>query len=119
MNFTDALNDPEVFQPFFSGPSWATWRAVLKAAHGVPLNADELELFRSVADRNPPRARVRELWVIAGRRAGKDSVASAMATFASVQPYRGLRPGETPAVMCLANDRGQAKIMLRYVRGYF
>jgi hypothetical protein len=119
MNFVAAFDDPEVFGPFFAGKSWDTWRAVLKAAHGVPLNAEELKLFRSVADRDPPRARVRELWIIAGRRAGKDSVASAMAAFASLQPYSGLRPGETPAVMCLANDRQQAKIVLRYVRGYF
>ena len=119
MSFIEAFDAPDIFGPYFRGPSWDTWRAVLKAAHGVPLDDTELELFRSVADRDPPKQRVKELWVIAGRRSGKDSVASAMATYAALQPYSGLRPGETPAIMCLANDRSQAKIVLRYVAGLF
>jgi hypothetical protein len=119
MSFIDDFDDPEIFGPHFAGPSWDVWRAVLKAAHGVALDDVEIELFRSVADRDPPKRRVKELWVIAGRRSGKDSVASALATYAALQPYSGLRPGETPAIMCLANDRSQAKIVLRYVAGLF
>jgi hypothetical protein len=117
--FLDAFDDPGFFGPYFAGPSWDTWRAVLKAAHGASLTDTELALFRSVADRDPPKRRVRELWVVAGRRSGKDSVASAMATYSALQPYSGLRPGETPAIMCLANDRTQARVVLRYVRGLF
>jgi hypothetical protein len=119
MNFLAAFDDPEVFGPHFAGPSWDTWRAVLKAGHGLPLDDAELELFRAVADRDPPTRRVKELWVVAGRRAGKDSVVSAMATFAALQSYGGLRPGERPAIMCLANDRTQGRIVLSYIRGYF
>ncbi len=32
--------------------------------------------FRTIAERDPPRKRVREFWIIAGRRAGKDSIAT-------------------------------------------
>ena len=52
--------------------TWATWLTVLRAAFGLPLDDGERELFAAVAgDRAPPTKRVRELWVIAGRRAGK------------------------------------------------
>jgi len=81
----------------------------------------DVALFRIVAERDPPRKRVRELWVRAGRRAGKDSIASAIAAHAAAfGEYRAnLRPGETAAVVCLAVDRAQAKILLRYVRAFF
>ena len=119
ISFVEAFDDPNLFGPYFNGPSWNGWRAVLKAAHGVALNDDELRFFRKVAERDPPKRRVRELWVIAGRRSGKDSVASAMGTHAALQPYSGLRPGEAPTIMCLACDKEQAKIVTRYSRGYF
>ena len=64
---------------------------------------------------------MRELWVIAGRRAGKDSVASAIgAWFGSFPSYEGLlRPGETASIICLAVDRQQAKIVLKYTKAFF
>ena len=70
--------------------------------------------------REPPRHRVRELWAIVGRRGGKDSVASAVATTAALTDYREfLRPGERASVVCLAVDRTQAAIVHRYISGYF
>ena len=59
----------------FAGGSWATWRAVLLAAEGLRLDDDQLARFTAVADRSPPTRRIKELWVIAGRRAGKDRIA--------------------------------------------
>jgi len=117
----DALDAPTLFQPFFSGSSWATWRAVLKGAFALPMTAAEIELFRSVAERDPPGKRVKELIIIAGRRAGKDSVASLLGGYsAGFVDYAGLlRPGEKATVMCLASDRDQAKIVLNYTRAYF
>jgi hypothetical protein len=104
----------------FAGPSWDRWRAVLKAAYGEPLDATELTLFREVAERDPPQQRVKELWAIVGRRGGKDSIASAIATVAACGDYRQhLRPGERATVMCLAVDREQAKIVSRYICAYF
>jgi hypothetical protein len=58
--------------------------------------------------------------VIAGRRSGKDSIASAIATTAAFTDYRQfLRPGERASVLCLAVDREQARIVHRYITGYF
>ena len=76
LSLTEAMEDPQLFGPWFCGPSWASWRAILKAAIAEPMTDDEVKLFRSVAERDPPTQRVRELWIIAGRRAGKDSIAS-------------------------------------------
>jgi hypothetical protein len=94
----------------------------LKAAFCIPLDESELETFHALAgDRAPPERQVRELWVIAGRRAGKDSVASVIA--AHVAAFFGhadrLRPGERALVLNLATDRDQAKICLNYVRAFF
>lgn len=93
----------------------------MKAAEGLPLDAAELALFREVAgDRDPPARRVREMWCVAGRRAGKDSVASSIATIASIQDYsKFLRPGERGVVMCLAARRDQAEIVHRYITANF
>ena len=116
-----ALDDRNLFGAWFAGASWNAWRAVLKAAFAVPMSDDELELFRSVAERDPPRRRVRELWIVGGRRGGKDSIASAIAAwFTAFVSYEGLlRPGEVATVVCLAVDRLQAQIVLRYVKAYF
>lgn len=116
-----AIADPTLLGAAFAGSSWDTWRAVLKAAYAEPLDAAELALFRAVAgDRNPPARRVRELVVIAGRRSGKDSIASAIAATAAVADYGAyLRPGERASVLCLAVDREQARIVNRYIAGYF
>ena len=63
---------------------------------------------------------MRELIIIAGRRSGKDSTASAIATVAAIGDYSAqLRPGERASVLCLAVDRDQARIVQRYIAGYF
>ena len=58
---------------------------------------------------------------VAGRGAGKDSIASLIATCAAINfdPRGKLRPGEKATVMCLACDRHQAAILFRYIAGYF
>jgi hypothetical protein len=99
------------------------WKAVLKAAFRLPMTPPELEIFKSVAERSPPKKRVKELWCIVGRRGGKDSIASALAAyFAGFIDWRGLgllRPGEAATVLCLATDKLQARIVDNYTRAYF
>lgn len=117
----DAMDDQELFAPWFPGDTWSGWRAVLKGAFAIPMTPDELAFFRSVAERDPPAERVKELWIIVGRRGGKDSVASVIAAFiaATFEDHDRLRPGERALVLCLAVDRDQAKIVLNYTRSYF
>ncbi len=114
----DAITGSGLLADGFKGNTWDRWRAVLKAAYAQPLDAVEEALFREVAERDPPSRRVRELWCIVGRRGGKDSVASAIATCAALGDYSGfLRPGERASIVCLASDRQQARIIHRYIRG--
>jgi hypothetical protein len=121
-NIIMALNDPKLFEPSFRGASWNGWKVVLRAAYGLPLDAGELAFFKSIAgDREPPTAPVRELWVVAGRGAGKDSIASVIAAYSAAM-FTGqdrLRGGERGLVMCLACDRDQSRIVLNYTRSYF
>jgi hypothetical protein len=121
MTIIDTLNDPELFAPWFIGPSWDHWRAVLKAAFALPMSDLELEFFRTVAERDPPAKPVKELWIVAGRRAGKDSIASVITAHTAATFERGdrLRPGERAKVLCLAVDRDQSQIVLGYTRAYF
>ena len=121
MNIIETIEDPNLFQPWFDGSTWDGWKTILKAAFALPMTDSEVAFFRSVADREPPRAQARELWIIAGRRAGKDSIASVIAAQAAsfFEPAGRLRGGERAVVMCLAVDRSQATIVLNYIRSYF
>jgi len=121
MEIGTSLSDPAVLQPFFAGSGWDGWRAVLRAAFGERMTKAEKAFFHSVASREPPTARVKELWAIAGRRCGKDSIGSGTVTHiaASFDPAGRLRPGERALVLCLAVDRAQAQLVLGYTRSYF
>jgi hypothetical protein len=97
-------------------------RTVIRAASGHPLSRSERAFFKSVAGgRDPPKQPVKELWVLVGRRAGKDSVASAVVAHmaAAFEPTGLPRPGERATRACLAVDQRQARIVHSYVRGYF
>lgn len=93
----------------------------MKAAYGVPLAPEELAVFRTIAERDPPTRRVKELWLIIGARGGKDSVASMIAAQHAAYADEGviLRPGERALVACFATDRDQASIIYNYTRAYF
>jgi hypothetical protein len=121
MDIVSAMNDPLLFGSAFAGQSWDGWRAVLKAAFALSMSDAERAFFRTVADRDPPRHRVRELWIIAGRRAGKDSIASLVVAHAAAlfDERQFLRPGERALAMCLACDRDQSRIVLGYTRALF
>jgi hypothetical protein len=124
IDIVQALDDANLFGPWFAGDSWRMWRVVLKGAFGLAMSPDEVKLFKSVAGgRSPPKGRVKQLFVCAGRRAGKDSVASAVAAFAAAfTDYRAeglLRPGEQATCLCLAVDKQQASIIQKYTQAYF
>ena len=77
--------------------------------------------FRTIAERDPPRKRVRELWIIVGRRGGKDfDCEPRQRPHAALFNSSGrLRRNERALVACLACDSDQAKIVLDYTRSYF
>jgi hypothetical protein len=126
------ISDPNLLGPYFpSQPAtnrrrrpvdtWRAWRIVLKGAFAELMTAAEVARFREIAGREPPTTRVRELWLALGRRAGKDSIASAIAVHAAATGdfARNLRPGEKATILCLATNREQAAIVFNYVKASF
>ena len=123
LNIIDALDDPALFEPWFRGETWNPWRTVLKAIFALPMTDDEKAFFRTIAERDPPTEPCKEVWIIAGRRAGKDCIASLLAANIAAMFNDGdgkIEAGRTCAGgHCLACDRDQAKIVLNYCRAFF
>jgi Terminase large subunit, ATPase domain len=121
-DITRVANDHRLLGQWFADDSWSAWKVVLKAIYGLPLKRSEHAIFHQLAgDRPPPTKPIKELWVLAGRRAGKDSISSLIAVFISCFHNHAdyLRPGERASIVCLANDKLQAGLVLRYIRAYF
>src|SRR6266566_6099044 len=67
------------------GPSRLVWRVFWKAADGLPLDADELAIYRIHTGRETaPTAPARECWIPAGRRGGKSENMIARATWRAI-----------------------------------
>jgi hypothetical protein len=102
-NIVEAMDS--IFRPWFPLASdgtdtWSGWKAVLKAMDALPMTADEIEFFKSIAGgREPPMRRVSELTAVCARRTGKDSVASLVGGYGSAtfDQQDKLRPGERGA----------------------
>lgn len=124
MNIVEFMESPALTPGSFEGDSWEPWKAVLSGAFGLPMDANHLETFKALAGgREAPTSRVRELFVIGGRRMGKSN------TTAGVAVYLGtigaeldglldkLKPGERGVIQVIAVDRDQAKVLLGYING--
>lgn len=124
MTIVEALLDAALFGglPIFADlGSWATWLVFLKALFAIEMTADELAVYAHHTGRAaPPTTRPSEVYVAAGRRSGKSFMAALIAVFLAcfrdVRSY--LAPGERAMVLCIANDRDQAAIILRYIRAF-
>ena len=124
MTIVDALTDPALFGglPIFADlASWGRWLVFLKALFVLPMTDAERAIYREHTGRlAPPRTPPSEIYVAAGRRSGKSFVSALVAVFlACFRDYRAyLAPGERAMVLCIATDREQAAIILRYVRAF-
>jgi len=102
----------------FGAASWDTWRAVLRAAHALPLSPDERATVETLTKRTVlPGAPVRELWLLLGRRSGKSIIAALLAVYATCCRVYKLAAGEVGVFMIIASDRLQARIIKRYISG--
>jgi len=99
--------------------TWATWLAVLKAAFALPLTNEERKTFAAISGgRVLPLKRVRELWVIAGRRSGKSRQAAALACYSGLFVKYKLAAGERGMVLVLAATTEQAKVVFDYALAF-
>ncbi len=124
MNIIDALHSKAIFGPLFKEPqTWHAWEVYLKGLFGLPIEADEdRALFRGCTGlADPPRERVRESYVIAGRRSGKSYASALVAVFlACFKDWTVyLSPGERGWIFVIATDKAQAGIIKAYISGVF
>jgi hypothetical protein len=66
LDIVAAMNHPRLFAPWFRGESWDGWRAVLKAAYGLPMIDAEIAFFRTVAERAAEAEDVAAALTVAG-----------------------------------------------------
>ena len=120
VNIEGALRDPNLLGSALGDvETWLTWIVVLLASFGLPLNDEQLKIFREVAgDRSPPTQRVRELWVSASRRSGKSRMAAALAVFIALFCKHKLASGEQGAVLILAASVFQSRVVYGYVKSF-
>lgn len=126
MNIIDFIDSDILTPGSFEGESWNTWRAVLSATFGLGLDKKQQEIFNSLSGgRKCPVRRVRELWVVAGRRSAKTHVSATVGAYLATIGAEiegiidNLSPGERGVVSILAVDRKQAAVAFNYVKGIF
>ena len=121
MTLLDAMDDPNLFAPWFKKPNqWKAWRAFIAVLFALPLDVNQRAIFRECTQRTtPPSKLVKEAWLAVGRRGGKSFVLALIAVYLScfANYRRYLAPSERGTVMVIAADRKQARVILRYVRG--
>jgi hypothetical protein len=122
ITLSQALSDPSLFGGTFGTPSFWTWRTVAKLIDGIPLTEPrEVDLYKQCSGRSQlPNGPVRRLFVLAGRRAGKDRFESAVAVWRSAlcTDWRKQQSaGEGAVVILLGADKKQATILRRYSEG--
>jgi len=91
-------------------------KTCLKAIYGLPLDPQELEIYKRATGRQTyDAAEQQEVTIIAGRRSGKTTkIAARIVCFEAVRDH-GLPQGEEGYVMLLAPTLKQAKIAFRAI----
>jgi hypothetical protein len=117
-----ALADPNLLGHALEGDSWKSWRTLLIAGMGEPLDEGERELFTQLTGRDQEsRQRVDQLVSVVGRRGGKSRACSILACWIAglCDHSDALVPGERGVLLCVALDQRVAKIILDYAEASF
>ena len=113
-------SDPNLFAHHFRDKSWDGWKVFLRALFADPADEAGLAVYRRRTGRTTwPTAPFTEAAVIVGRRGGKSRtlalIAVYLAAFRDYAPY--LAPGEVATIVVMAVDKGQARVIFRFVLG--
>lgn len=128
-----AIEDPAILGSAFSRPAgtgwlfkkqqpdtWLSWRALLIAIAGEPLNRKERRAFQMLTKRAQEPLEVAEEFVaVIGRRGGKTLAGAVLLVFIScLCDWSGyLNVGERAVALLLAQNQKQATISLNYIAG--
>ena len=118
----DAIQHKQLFGSLPAFSRLDTWGGLvrLKAVFALPMSDDELAICRQCTGKTePPTNQPSEFYTIVGRRGEKSFISSLTAVFigcfSSFKQY--LNADETAAILILARDRDQAKMVFSYVSG--
>lgn len=120
MNIIEALDDPQVFCPFFRGDTWQAWRTFLAVLFSLSLTDEQLAIYQQHTGCTvSPTSPLTEAWLCIGRRGGKSFILATIAVFLACfkdwRPFLG--PGERGTIMIIAADRRQARVIKRFISG--
>ena len=121
LTILDAMTDPALFGQWFEDKTWNSWRVFLAALFGLEMDKTSREIYRKHTGRKtPPQRKSKEAWLAVGRRGGKSRIAALLGVYiACFRDHRSeLALGEVATVMIIASDRRQARVILRYVKGF-
>jgi hypothetical protein len=92
VNVLEAIDDLNLLGASIKDPvSFAPWKALLAGAFGLPLDPDQLDLYRHCTGRTaPPSAPFRSVFMSIGRRGGK-SVCMALMAVAQLDEKQALQ----------------------------
>ena len=73
ISILDAMEDDQLFGTHFHDTeSWEAWKAFLASLFGLPMDEDQLCIFRECTNRQqPPEGGTTEAHLVCGRRGGK------------------------------------------------
>ncbi len=114
------MDHPDGLGPFFRGDTWQAWQAFLAALFALPMDEDQLALYRHHTGRQePPDEPFTEAALVCGRRGGKSRVLALIAVYlGTLRDYTEfLAPGEMATIAVIAADRKQARSIFRYILG--
>ena len=115
------MKDPQLFGTIFTDPSWHAWRVCAAVIFGLTdalAPGDHSLITTCLGGRALPTRQVREAWLVCGRRAGKSFFVALVAVYLSCFRTYRLARGERGIFMVLAADRRQARVVMRYVKGF-
>jgi Terminase large subunit, T4likevirus-type, N-terminal len=121
LSILDAVRDPNLFGRWFRGTSWSAWFALLAMLFGLRMTEEQRETCRKHTGRKTiPDSGFSEAWLCCGRRAGKSLISALVAVYLAVfRDYTSyLGPGEFATIMVIAADRRQARVVLRFIKGF-
>ena len=118
-----ALRDPKSFgglSCFKDLSSWSRWIVFLKAVYGLPLNADEMAIFRHHTGRTAPLPGGYPVAVVVvGRQSGKTRIAATVAAYEALVAPR-VPDGESEYALLVSQDeRGALRTLLSYAKAPF
>ena len=124
ITLTKALGDPKLLGGPFTSPSFWTWKVLGKVIDGIKLTERrEIVLFEQCTGRQynrQARRAFRRLFILVGRRGGKDRFESAVSIWRAAlcaDWRKHISAGEQATVLLLGADRKQAAILRRYAEG--